>query len=487
MLGLGAKINRSVKGRRGFTSNVAMNFDGSADYVKILDHADFNHDTGSYSKFTISFWFKTDDTDFSGEAKALLSKYDVGENKREWNVRIHTDGVIYVYISDNGTNALANVTSYTVSDTNWHHFIMRYDGSQSATDRCLAYVDGAIVLNSSTGTANSGNTAQLNEDDADVTIGVWQNSGASANEFDGKIDEVAYWKGAMALGGSNKGFADYVYNNGNPRDLSYSDRNNTLIGYWRMGEYGTAGCPVPSGTFPNTSTNPHDSSKYRGSTAPTMIALNWAGGKPRKVGDNLITNGNFVDGGPALADDEETATVNGWISYTSSAGATVTTDTSIYRSEGKSAKITTDADGTFLRIARNTNASLEDGECYVLEYWLYSPTDVSDAGGQEWSRSQLELDECIEGDAQYGLSGGGGIVSSYIKINQWTRHILVGKYNKGSDAAELCQLVRQFGNLDAGEGPAIYYYDDISVYKLSGSHHGLVQSPGALILDEGVG
>ena len=487
MLGLGAKINRSVKGRRGFTSNVAMNFDGSADYVKILDHADFNHDTGSYSKFTISFWFKTDDTDFSGEAKALISKYDIGENKREWNVRIHTDGVIYVYVSSNGTNALANVTSYTVSDTNWHHFIMRYDGSQSATSRCIAFVDGAVVLNSSTGTANSGNTAQLNENDADVTIGAWQNSGASANEFNGKIDEVAYWKGAMALAGSNTGFADFVYNNGNPRDLSYADGAEDLIGYWRMGEYATAGCPVPSGTYPLTITNPHDSSKYNGSCAPFFLALNWAGGKPRKVGDNLLTNGNFVDGGPALAADETDETVNGWRGYTSSAGGNITTDTSIYRSEGKAAKLTTDADGTNILISKSTNAVLEDGECYVLEYWMYSPTDVSDSGSQEWSRSQVELDECIESDAQYGLSGDGNIVSSFIKINQWTRHIMVGKHNKGSNAAETVTLARQFGNLDAGEGPVIYYFDDISVYKLSGTHHGVVQSPGVFTLDEGVG
>ena len=70
---------------------------------------------------------------------------------------------------------------------------------------------------------------------------------------------------------------------------------------------------------------------------------------------SLITNGNFVDGGPALAADETDETVNGWRGYTSSAGGNITTDTSIYRSEGKSAKLTTDADGTYILISRDSN------------------------------------------------------------------------------------------------------------------------------------
>ena len=60
MLGLGTKINRSVKGRRAFTSKVAMDFDGSADAIIIPDHDDFNHVNGGVSKFTLSFWFKAD-------------------------------------------------------------------------------------------------------------------------------------------------------------------------------------------------------------------------------------------------------------------------------------------------------------------------------------------------------------------------------------------------------------------------------------------
>tara|TARA_R110002012_G_C11618102_1_gene608689 strand:+ start:320 stop:1768 length:1449 start_codon:yes stop_codon:yes gene_type:complete len=478
-LGLANNLSKS-KGRRAFTSKMAMNFDGSNDYIKILDHADFNHVADGVSKFTVSFWFKSDTTDFSSESKALFSKYDGAANKREWNVRINTSGVILVYVSDNGTNAILNTTSYTVSDTNWHHFVMRYDGSQSATDRCLAYVDGGIVLSDSVGTASSSNPAAINEDDTNITIGAWLNSGSSASEFNGSIDEVAYWNNieVLAKGGS------YIYNNGNPRDLSYTETEN-LIGYWRLGEYATAGCTVPSGTFPNSTTNPQDSSKYGGSCAPAFVALNWAGGKPRKVGDNLMTNGNFADGGPALAVDETDETVNGWRALAGTAGAVVTTDTSIYRSEGKAAKLTTDADGGSLSLIKTSNAALEDGEFYVCEYWIYTPTDVSDSGSQEWGRTQSELDEVYEGDAQYGLSGDGSIVSSYLKLNQWHRHTLVGKFNRGSDAAKHINIQRQFGNLDAGEGPQIFYVDDLSLYKLSGTHHAFVQHSNTTTLTEG--
>ena len=488
MLGLGAKINRSVKGRRAFTSKVAMDFVGSADAIIIPDHADFNHDTGSYSKFTVSFWFKADYSSGTlSDTEVLMGRWDLND-KREWFIYVGTDRVINIATSDDGTsggNIKTHVTNHTISDTNWHHFIMRYDGSQSANYRTLVFIDGSIALSNSVGTVASGSFAQLHEADQDTWIAATHNNGTAERHFNGKVDEVAYWKGAQALGGTNLGFADYVYNNGNPRDLSYSDRNNELIGYWRLGEYYTAGCPIPSGTFPNSGTNPQDSSKYRGSCAVPLVALNWAGGKPRKVGDNLITNGNFVDGGPALAVDEDDETVNGWRAFASSAGAVITTDTSIYRSEGKAAKITTDVDGTYASIIKTTNAVLEDGECYVLEYWIYTPTDVSDAGSQEWGRTQCQLDECYEGDAQYGLSGDGDIAVNLLKINQWHRHICVGKYNKGSNATENVQIARQFGNLDAGEGPQILYVDDVSVYKLSGTHHGLVQSPGTEILTEG--
>lgn len=485
-LGLTNNLSKS-KGRRAFASKIAFNFEGSADAIIIPDHSDFNHDNGSYSRFTVSFWFKADYSSGTlSDTEVLMGRWDLNA-KREWFIYVETDRSIKVAISDNGgtgSNLKTLVTTHTISDTNWHHFIMRYDGSQDATWKALVYIDGVAVLGGTTGTTSASDFAQLHEADQDTYIAATHNNGTAERHFNGKIDEVAYWKGAQALGGTS-GFASYVYNNGNPRDLSYSDKNNELIGYWRMGEYATAGCPVPSGTFPNSSTNPQDSSKYSGSCAPPLIALNWAGGKPRKIGDNLITNGNFADGGPALAVDETDETVNGWRGYASSAGAVITTDTSIYRSEGKAAKITTDADGTFAAILKTTNAALEDGECYVFEYWIYTPTDVSDSGSQEWGRTQCELDECYEGDAQYGLSGNGNIVSSYIAINQWHRHICIGKYNKGSNSTEDISIGRQFGELDAGEGPQILYVDDVSVYKLSGTHHGLVQSPGTEILDEG--
>jgi hypothetical protein len=487
-LGLINNLSKS-KGRRGFASSVAMNFDGSADAIIIPDHADFNHDTGSYSKFTVSFWFKADYSSGTlSDTEVLMGRWDLN-NKREWFIYVETDRKIKVGTSDDGTsggNIVTLTTTHTISDTDWHHFIMRYDGNQSATWKALVYIDGVSVLGGDTGTTSSGDFAQLHEANQDTWIGATHNNGTAERHFNGKIDEVAYWKGSLALGGTS-GYGQYIYNGGNPRDLSYTDGTESLKGYWRMGEYATAGCPVPSGTFPNGTWNPQDSSKYGGSCAPTLVALNWAGGKPRKIGANLITNGNFADGGPALASDETSATVNGWISNTDSAGAVITTDTSIYRSEGKSAKITTDADGTLTSIGRDTNASLEDGEFYVLEYWIYTPTDVSDSGSQEWGRTKCELDECIEGDAQYGLSGDGNIASSYLKINQWHRHIMVGRYNKGSDAAERASITRQFGQLDAGEGPQIIYIDDISVYKLSGTHHGLVQSPSTAILDAGAG
>ena len=478
MLGLATGTTKT-RDNHTYVSNIAFNF-AASDAVFIPDHTDFNHVRSGASYFTVSLWFKHD-TGSPGSWEVLASKFDIDGNKREWKIDINDNDKIRFVVSSNGTATTSGISTYVVDDTDWHHLHARYSGDKTEEeDRALIIVDGTTVLSNGVGSPSSSNYATVNQDDADFTIASGQNGTDTANVFNGSIDEVCYWKGNFHKDSSLIA-AQYIYNNGKPRDMRYAgnghDANTSFIGYWKMGEFYTAGCPIPSGTYPATTTNPQDSSVYRGSTVHPLVMLNYVGGAPVRTGTNLITNGNFADGGPALAADETDETVNGWQAYTSSAGAVVSTDTSVYLYGGKSAKIVTLAAGTDCRISRDTNANMEDGEFYVLEFWWYSSTDMSNNAGQEWARAQFEIDECIEGDAQYGFSGDGNITTGQSKINQWHRVRSVGRYNEGSsDQAERFDFMRNYGAMSEGARSTTTWIDGITIYKLTGSHHGLTQS-----------
>tara|TARA_R110002020_G_scaffold369209_2_gene580950 strand:+ start:326 stop:1825 length:1500 start_codon:yes stop_codon:yes gene_type:complete len=483
MLGLASGTTKT-RDNHTYSSDIAFKFDGTNDYITIPDHANFNtqqHAT-SYSRFTVSLWFQhATGSGTLSDTEVLCGRWDLND-KREWFIYLETDRYIKVGVSDDGTsgaNIKTGTSTFQVSDTDWHHLYFCYDGSQADEERrALLIIDGTTVLNLSVGTPSGSNFALLNEANQDFYIGATHNNGTKERQFTGNIDEVCYWKG-MFYKYSKADAAKYIYNNGKPRDMRYAGVGDArgsavFVGYWKMGEFYTFGCPVPASTYANASTNPHDSAIYKGSTAYPLVALNYAGGVPVRTGSNLIDNGSFEDGGPSLSDSQTSNTANGWISTATEAGAVVSTDTAFYKHGTQSAKVVTDEDGGFVSIKRDSNAALEDGEFYVLEFWWRSSTDISDSGSEEWARIQLEVDECIEADAQYGLSGDYMLATVYSKINQWHRARVVGKYNAGSNNAEEIKFGRQFGNLDDGEGPQTFWIDNISFYKITGSHHGLL-------------
>ena len=176
---LGIRGNLTIPKDKVYTSRQGLDLGGGGGGIIIIpDHADFNHDNGSTSDFTISFWFKADDTSGTlGENQNLMSRWDLND-KKEWQIYIGTDRVIDFAVSNDGSTDIVNVSTYTVSDSNWHHIYAKYQGGQSpAQKRVLLVVDATTVLSQSVGTPNASNPAEIHEADQDTYIGATHNDG----------------------------------------------------------------------------------------------------------------------------------------------------------------------------------------------------------------------------------------------------------------------------------------------------------------------
>ena len=444
MLGLQSRLTKPTA-RKSYDSTNSLRFVPNDDYVVVSDHADFNHVRDSISRFTVSLWFKHDDGSPEND-ETLIAKWDGTADKREWRIMIDDNDKLLFRASDDGdSNSMKdNVSTYVVDDTDWHHLYFRYDGSKTEEEqRVFMAVDTVMVLGnngtSDIGTPSATNYAQLNEDDSDLTIGSSLNNNAVASAFDGRIDEVCYWKGHYYKTSSQLA-SEYIYNNGNPRDMRYAGGGNSAfcehIGYWKMGEFYNGGATVPDGTFPTSTTNPMGTTAYSGGMGGRpLVALNYAGGSPKRTGSNLIRNGDFSTAITECAVDEAnngqagTSGTDWNVGHGSNTGHTVTNDTSVYYTGGRSIKITVNSDGDNVYMKQTTDTNLVDGSFYVYEFWWRTSTDSSNSGSQSWGRCSYQVDECIEKDAQYGLSGDDGDVSIYSTINKWHRVIQVGKYN----------------------------------------------------------
>ena len=489
MLGLQSRLTKPTA-RKSYDSTNSLRFIPSADFIRISDHADFNHVRDSISRFTVSLWFKHDDGSPEND-ETLIAKWDGTADKREWRIMIDDNDKLLFRASDDGdSNSMKdNVSTYVVDDTDWHHLYFRYDGSKTEEEqRVFMAVDTVMVLGnngtSDIGTPSATNYAQLNEDDSDLTIGSSLNNNAVASAFDGRIDEVCYWKGHYYKTSSQLA-SEYIYNNGNPRDMRYAGGGNSAfcehIGYWKMGEFYNGGATVPDGTFPTSTTNPMGTTAYSGGMGGRpLVALNYAGGSPKRTGSNLIRNGDFSTAITECAVDEAnngqagTSGTDWNVGHGSNTGHTVTNDTSVYYVGGRSVKLVTGASDDYCFIRQTSTSALENGEFYVLEYFWRTSTDTSDDAGQSWGRSQYELNNCIEGDAQYGMSGDGNMGTAWSTLNKWHRVISVGKCNV-SDSTQ--NLILSRSNGDGTNQAKTFWYDNVSVFKLTGSHHGLVQSP----------
>lgn len=141
---------------RGFLHASSTFFDGSDDHVDMGDVHGFERtDT-----FSISFWFNT----VAGALQAIVAKGDVGAGAG-YEVSMDASGSIHLFLTNTTTTDEVEVqtTATDLDNGAWHHCVVTYDGSSSASGVHI-YIDNtdeALTTNVDTLTSSILNSDPL--------------------------------------------------------------------------------------------------------------------------------------------------------------------------------------------------------------------------------------------------------------------------------------------------------------------------------------
>lgn len=183
----------------------SLTFDGTDDYVDVVDTTDIN--LATYGQRTIAAWFYVDDKDISSRKQVI---YKEGGANRGLNIYVDS-GRIYV----GGWNAVASESGWSgtflstdqINSGQWHHVALVLDGGPSvASGELEAYLDGVLF--------GTGSGSQLWLHGGDIGIGRVDgladglssltkfHSGNATNDahgFAGMIDEVRVYNRALTV------------------------------------------------------------------------------------------------------------------------------------------------------------------------------------------------------------------------------------------------------------------------------------------------
>lgn len=148
----------------------------SAEYLSIPSTTQFQLDLGA-ENFSVSLWFNADTV--SG-VQGLIGKYNNSSTNKPWLIYLNGTSLVFLV----GSQGAAVTSSTTISANTWYHVVATADTSNNYK----LYVN-AGTPNTGSGASSTGTTG------IDFCIGAY-NSGSSGR-FDGTIDEVGIWDGAL--------------------------------------------------------------------------------------------------------------------------------------------------------------------------------------------------------------------------------------------------------------------------------------------------
>ena len=149
-----------------FENNHSVDFDGVDDFIQLGQPI-------SYTQHTISTWIKVSDTSAS---KTIIDARDANDD----GIRLYLSSAEVVTYQLN-TSDINSGSAISVDE--WHHIVATYDGTTQKL-----YIDGSLV--------DSTATSQTISTTTNAEIGS-RNFSDRANEFLGKIDELAIWDRAL--------------------------------------------------------------------------------------------------------------------------------------------------------------------------------------------------------------------------------------------------------------------------------------------------
>jgi hypothetical protein len=212
--GVSANFSLSVTASPFLANTYSMQFDGVNDYIET------GNAFTSLTSFSISAWFKSDDTATAAQAIVSSRINSIGTSK---GVDIYLgSNTLVARIYNNGAT---EVTTAFTDTSNWHQVVITYNGTTLEL----------FLDNVSQGTA----TGVYNNSAANWLIGKWNNG---PNYFNGKLDEVAFWNTALSADAVQEIYNATNNNSGKALDLTtssgnYSSADASALQYFnRMGD-----------------------------------------------------------------------------------------------------------------------------------------------------------------------------------------------------------------------------------------------------------
>ncbi len=172
-------------------------------------------------RFSVSWWARYN------ASGTVCSKVSAGY--QGWWVTNGSAGCGLILNNAYGTNTLQKSGSRTgaafSTDQRWHHFLITYNGSSSASG-VKVYIDGTEADSYSTAYDNLTSNIVYSPTD-NFVVGTVN----STNYFNGRIRDLAIWGKTLSAAE-----ATWLYNSGQPRDPYDQGYPGNLDGWWRLGD-----------------------------------------------------------------------------------------------------------------------------------------------------------------------------------------------------------------------------------------------------------
>ncbi|MFA6261462.1 MAG: LamG-like jellyroll fold domain-containing protein, partial [Bacteroidia bacterium] len=170
----------------------AYSFNGTSQYIKCGDILDSLFSRNPSTRFSISFWAKTNQLTLTQGDNVLIAKSGAGSaGPYQWYMAHESNGSIVAlisYASQASTNFYEVKSQASIGENQWFHAVLTYDGTlTNNADRLKIYVDkqaGVYSRSTGPGGTTTNNTTQ------EVTIGGTYLSGNPVNSYNGSMDEI---------------------------------------------------------------------------------------------------------------------------------------------------------------------------------------------------------------------------------------------------------------------------------------------------------
>jgi hypothetical protein len=160
---------------------------GTNQAVRVADNAALD----ITDNLTVSVWAKNNNSNLIS-SNVLFSKYDFGNNRREWQLYLDSNEKLLLALGDPADGTLENVsgTVDAIFPQNINHYAATFSGGT-----VKLYVNGVSVAFTNTATPPS----SLFNGSADSIIGGALNSGAIATFWDGQILDARIYRGESTV------------------------------------------------------------------------------------------------------------------------------------------------------------------------------------------------------------------------------------------------------------------------------------------------